>query len=214
MPKIFEKLGLQKPKKSAFDLSHERKLSAEMGKLVPCYMDEVVPGDNFKVKSETLVRLSPMLAPIMHRVNVYVHYFFVPNRIIWEDWEDFITGGRLGTNADTVPSDRIRFIMNEDERKVLGDYLGLPNYESALNNSDIEVSQLPARAYQLIWNDYFRDQNVQSELEINNFTSLDDLYKLRSRAWEKDYFTSSLPFPQRGEAVEVPLDDPYEDVST
>ena len=99
--RIFEKVGMSKPKMSGFDKSHERKMSFNMGELVPCFMDEVVPGDRFKVNTEIMLRFAPMIAPVMHRVNVYVHYFFVPNRIVWDEWEDFITGGRLGTSSPT-----------------------------------------------------------------------------------------------------------------
>lgn len=73
-------------KKNVFDLSHERKLSMNMGDLVPFYLQEIVPGDKFKVSSEQLIRLAPMLAPMMHRVNVFTHYFFVPNRLVYDKW--------------------------------------------------------------------------------------------------------------------------------
>ena len=77
--------------KTLFNLSHEKKLTTNMGVLYPIYLDEVLPGDYFKVRSEVLIRFAPLVAPIMHRVNVYVHYFFVPNRLMWDDWEEFIT---------------------------------------------------------------------------------------------------------------------------
>ena len=85
---LFTKAGLRRPKKSKFDLSHERKMSLNMGKLIPIMTQEVLPSDSFKVKSEIFMRLSPLLAPMMHRVNVYTHFFFVPNRIIWDEWEE------------------------------------------------------------------------------------------------------------------------------
>ena len=90
----FTKVRMAKPQRSQFDLDHEKKLSTRMGRLVPIFISETMPNDTFKVSSEVMLRLAPMIAPIMHRVNVFVHYFFVPNRLIWKDWETFITGDR------------------------------------------------------------------------------------------------------------------------
>ena len=90
--KIFQQQKMTSPRMSAFDLSREQKLTCRMGELVPTYLEEVLPGDQFRVKTESLVRFAPMLAPIMHRVDVFMHYFFIPNRILWNDWEEFITG--------------------------------------------------------------------------------------------------------------------------
>jgi hypothetical protein len=93
MSNIFNINAFSKPRYNAFDLSHEKKLSCNMGDLVPIFLEEIVPGDKFKVRTELLVRLAPMIAPVMHRVNVFIHFFFVPNRIVWDNWESFITGG-------------------------------------------------------------------------------------------------------------------------
>jgi len=101
--KLFNQISKRKPRKSKFDLSHERKMSSQMGYLTPILVQDILPGDQFRVKSEIFMRLAPMLAPIMHRVNVYTHYFFVPNRIIWNEWEDFITGGKDGLSAPIAP---------------------------------------------------------------------------------------------------------------
>lgn len=84
--------------RNRFDLSHDFKFSGNIGKLYPCLCEEIVPGDIFKVKTEALVRTAPLIAPLMHQINVYVHYFFVPNRLIWDDWREFITGGPDGTS--------------------------------------------------------------------------------------------------------------------
>ena len=89
--------------RNVFDLSHEVKLTCEMGKLVPVLCEEVVPGDSFRVTSDMVVRMAPMLSPIMHNVNIYTHYFFVPNRLIFDDWESFITGGKDGTDTTVSP---------------------------------------------------------------------------------------------------------------
>lgn len=207
MSKIFEKLGMKAPNYSAFDLSREQKLSCKMGDLIPTYIEEIIPGDNFKVKTETMLRMAPMLAPIMHRVNLYMHYFFVPNRLVWNQWEDFITGGREGTSNPLYPT--MPMTLDVIQAK-LSDYMGLPNASG--NNPDFSVSQLPFRAYQLIWNEYFRDQNLENPIDVQNASNL-ILCQLRKRAWEKDYFTSALPWTQRGPEVGIPIDLEYKPVS-
>ena len=102
MAKIFDFVKAIKPQQSAFNLSHEVKLTGNMGDLIPFFAQEVYPTDKFKVNSEMLIRLAPMTAPVMHRVNAYTHYFFVPSRLIFEKWGDFISGGEDGGD-NTVP---------------------------------------------------------------------------------------------------------------
>ena len=102
--KLFNVVPIRKPKTNVFDLSHERKISFNMGQLIPMYLEEVVPGDKFRVNSEVLMRLAPMIAPMMHRVNVFTHYFFVPYRLLWSNWENFITGGADGLSSPTFPT--------------------------------------------------------------------------------------------------------------
>ena len=189
-----------------------------MGDLVPIFCEEVLPGDKFRVNTEVLMRLQPMIAPVMHRMNAYVHYFFVPNRLIWNDWEKFITGGRLGQDSPIFP------VINgsaDDAKKTnlmgigsLADFLDIPVQMLGNSSSDmLPISQLPFRAYQRIYNEYYHDQNLEPEIVIPLDSGyLDwgdlinyDLLKLRKRAWEKDYFTSALPFAQRGDEVLLPL---------
>lgn len=217
--KLFDSIKLKRPGQSKFDLSHERKLSCNMGDLIPVLVNEVVPGDKFRVNTEVLMRLAPLLAPMMHRVNVTTHYFFVPNRLIWNEWEDFITGGRLGTSAPVWPT--MRAPCNEIAASApndywipgsLADYLGVPTHlpTDAYASSQL-ISALPFRAYQLIWNDYYRDQNLMPDLDLSlasgTITGAEfiKLTNMRRRAWEKDYFTSALPFAQRGGAVTLPV---------
>jgi hypothetical protein len=209
MSKIFETLRMTKAPKSAFDLSHERKLSMNLGDLVPIYMDEILPGDEFEVATELMARMAPMLAPIQHRVNVYVHYFFVPNRILWEEWEDFITGGKNGNTTPTMPTLTWGGASNPVEPGDLADYLGLPLITAGAA-ATYDVSQLPFRAYQAIYNDYFRDETLNSEVDI---TLQSEIRAIRRRAWEKDYFTSCLPWTQRGPEVDLPITVDYKDIS-
>ena len=216
--KQFEMIKVKKPKRSVFDLSHERKFSCNMGDLVPCLLMEILPGDKVKINFEAFLRLMPTLAPIMHRVNVYVHMFYVPNRIIYDDWEKFLTGGRLGTEEPNLPKltgthDNFQNVFGSPG--TLADYLGLPieNYQDDPSKIAPSVSQLPFRAYQKIWYDYYRDQTLDDD-ETQLTGSLDynvenatvaDLISLKKRNWEKDYFTSALPFTQRGDEVLLPL---------
>jgi len=205
--KIFEQVQVDKPRYSGFDLSHEKKLSCNMGELIPIFLSEVVPGDQFKVSSEVFLRMAPMVAPIMHRVDVYVHYFFVPNRLSWLDWEDFITGGVDGTGAaSSFPT--IQLNTAEVNIGTLADYLGIP--DNVGTTTGPTVSRFPFLAYQQVWNEYYRDENLSTSIEPanRNWATISDtnLTTLRQRCWEKDYFTSALPWAQRGTAISLPID--------
>ena len=104
MPRpVFDNVGSVMPGRSVFDLSYEKKLTCDMGQLIPIMCDEVVPGDSLDIGNQIVVRFQPLVAPIMHEVNVFTHYFFVPYRLLWADWEDFITGGKDGQNASVLP---------------------------------------------------------------------------------------------------------------
>ena len=204
--KLFNVVKPNRPGRNPFDLSHERKMSLNMGDLVPILVQDVLPGDKFKVRTESMLRLAPMLAPIMHRVNVYIHYFFVPNRLVWSNWEDFITGGVDGTEEPTYPKIEITSVNKGFYQKgSLSDYLGIPvNGGSVTQN--LEASMLPFRAYHSIYNEYYRDQNLTDPVAINlGSSTYTGMTALKKRAWEKDYFTSALPWTQRGGEVTVPI---------
>ena len=221
MPTIFDNITITKPSRSVFDLSHENKLSCNQGELIPVYVQEVLPGDSFKVNSEVFLRFAPLTAPVMHRVDVSVHYFFVPNRLIWDKWEEFITNGAAGA-GDVVPP-QFMYTLQGNENKLyngsLADYMGLPcvakgKAAGTASNQVINVSELPFRAYNLIWNEYYRDQNLQTAVDIDKDSSgvrpldssiISNLLTLRNRCWEKDYFTSALPWTQRGNPVKIPI---------
>lgn len=214
--KQFQKVPVIKPQTNVFDLSHEKKLSCGFGELIPIYVQEVLPGDMFSVNTELVVRLAPLVFPLQHRVNVFTHYFFVPNRIIWQHWEGFITGGKDNTDASVHPYTRID---NTNKgwfyRGTLADYLGLPATDGLTINAgcEININALPFKAYQQIYNDYYRDPVLDSEVDYktgdgsNGGGSYSDNCSLRTRCWEKDYFTSALPYAQQGSAtVELPIE--------
>lgn len=203
---------VEKPKKSAFDLSHEAKLTLNVGSLAPCYVQEIIPGDKFSVSQEMLVRNMPLTAPMMHRVNVFTHFFFVPNRILMTNWEDFITGN------ETINLPKIQGTGTQWATKggimSLADYMGMPSTElENYGGTYLQVSALPFRAYQQIYNDYYRDQNLDIEINfVKDETNIEvnsgpgtELLTIRQRNLEKDYFTSALPTPQFGDTVTLPL---------
>lgn len=224
---IFKQIPIRKPKRNIFDLSFDNLLTVNFGELVPVLCKEVLPGDTWQVQSSTLIRFAPMLAPIMHRVNCYIHYFFVPNRLVWSEWEDFITGGPDGQSSPNLPFVELTFgdaTSKYFRSKSLWDYLGLPTFTNDTDEANWadqfiseggRINALPFAAYAKIWNDFYRDQNLQEEIDIKTIIdagSIDptdqmdvELLKLRKRAWEKDYFTSALPWPQRGGDVHLPL---------
>jgi hypothetical protein len=205
----FKNIFLPKIGKNRFDLSHDVKMSFNMGELVPSMVMETLPGDSINLSVEKLLRFQPLIAPVMHRVDVTCHFFFVPNRILWDNWEDFITG-----NEDvTAPYIRVggdtAGLLTIQEGS-LGDYMGLPTGES---EELYNVNALPFAAYLKIWDEYYRDQNLQTErfsplVDGNNgsngYLNTAQDGPLR-RAWMHDYFTSALPFAQKGDEVELPL---------
>jgi hypothetical protein len=210
---LFNSIKLQRPKKNVFDLTHDVKLSADMGNLTPILTLECVPGDKFELGCESLIRFAPMIAPVMHRMDVSMHYFFVPNRIIWSNWEKFITDANSGLVMPYLPSVNFekRFASTYPTSFKTADYLGVPpppDYSTSTN-----INALPFAAYQCIYNEYYRDQNLVTPVNYklndgDNVTTaarFRELTDLRKRAWEHDYFTASLPFAQKGAAVDIPL---------
>ena len=217
---IFQSIRVKSPKKTAFNLSHEVKGSYQMNNLYPIFCKMVNPGDRFQLTSEIMMRFAPLISPVMHRINVYTYSFFVPMRLIWDNWEDFITAGVTGTDKPVLPyinigSDRQHLL----EVGALSDYMGIPPVELT---GEAKFNSLAFRAYQLIYNEYFRDQNLEDEIPIykgdgmepdewiddngnEHITYIDTLMSLRKKCWEKDYFTSALPWTQRGPDVRLPL---------
>lgn len=186
-------------KRGKFSLSHTRLFTCDMGTLIPCGLLEVLPGDSIQQATSALVRCSPLLTPVMHPVDVRIHHWFVPHRLVWNDWENFITGGPDGLNASTFPT---RTFATGPAIGTLSDYLGVP---TAVNN--IEVSALPYRGYALIWNEFYRDQDLETALTIDLTDGADTTTNttLQYIDWEKDYFTSARPWEQKGPSITIPL---------
>ena len=237
---LFNSIPLLKPRKNAFKLSHNVKLTCEMGQLVPVFVQDVLPSDRFKLSVSNIVRFAPLLAPIMSEVDVFFHFFFVPNRIVWSEWETFMTGSKNGRKLadDQVPvPPRIVFdgsILNTALKNgqnwandghaplthgSLADYLGFQTFKSGttFNNGLYPLDELPFRAYYKIWSDWYRDENLIDDVLPDyidnsgdrlitnaNLTDVENLMQLRRRCWKKDYFTSALPFAQKGDDVLIP----------
>lgn len=174
-------------KRSKHNLSSYNLMTGEMGALYPIGAHEVLPGDTFDHSVSSLIRVSPLNAPVMHPVQVRIHHFFVPNRIIWDPWEDFITGGPDGNNADTIPQ-----AIQQAAFPTVLDYMGVPKVQG------LSVNALPVYAYNAIYNRFYRDQDIGPEKPIDNVN-------LAYCSWEKDYFTSARPWEQKGDAVSIPF---------
>jgi len=179
-------------RKYKHNLSHHRLLTSNLGQLVPCGLMEVLPGDEVRHNASAVVRLSPMAAPVMHQMSVRVHHFMVPHRLSWpadadSSFEEFITGGADGTDASTVPT-----LATTGTSGDLFDYLGLPD------KAGINVSALPVAGVNLVFNEWFRDQDLVPLRDLDDVT-------IPNIGYEKDYFTTARPWPQKGEEVTLPL---------
>lgn len=222
MYKGFTSVKLTKPPRSFFDLSHDRRSSTRMGKLTPIFITETLPNDTFKARSEILCRFAPMIVPIMHRVNVFVHWFFVPNRILWSDWELFITGGRLGTETPPVPpcvkiDDVLALELDLLDERSLADHMCMATIGDGSYGTwgDRTMDILPFIGYSKIWYDYYRDRNFEADSDyefplgsgslVLNSTTIPRYLGMKTRMWQHDYFTSALPFTQRGDEVLLPI---------
>ena len=251
MANIFNSVSAKIPKRHKFKLNHQAKLTGEMGELLPIFCQDVLPSDRFRISTQQLIRFAPLLAPVMSDIDCYVHFFFVPNRLIWKDWETFITGSKNGkrlkdeevpqqpklripyTYLNKTADDALGETKYSDGKKIasngtLLDYLQFPTVKKdfipSRLNGGIDIDELPLRAYQRIFFDWYRDENlsdfddfeiIDSENYNNGINDLDGtstsgkqranlLMRLQKRAWKKDYFTSALPFAQKGDDVLIP----------
>ena len=220
---VFRHVAGLRPRRTVFDLSYRKNFCCDMGQLIPVMCDEVVPGDYFKIGNEAVVRFQPLAAPIMHEITVTTHYFFVPYRLLWDKWEQFISQGQL---AGDVPLDPVLPLFDpgtpgqSSYKMLIGtlwDYFGMPCQSSVSSISGTPGAGLgthvpamlpidmPWRAYNLVYNEWYRDQDLQLPVDLLNNTVL-------NRNWKKDYFTSARPFLQKGQAPALPVVSTYGDL--
>lgn len=224
---IFSQIPIPKIARSTHQLNHTYQMTGDFGVIYPIMTELAFAGDTWKFDLEQFVRSMPMIAPVMSMVDIKVDAFFCPIRLIWDDFEDWITLGPTGEASFDWPTikysgsapqaDKLNKIFDVGG---LSDYLNFPSATAVSGQSfSRELDALPFRVYQTVYNEYFRNENLDPEINVahssgvlsitstSSSPGLFDNFFLRYRGWNKDYFTSALPFPQKGPAVRLPAQD-------
>ena len=212
---IFSKVSRSKIVSNTFkDLSYSNKYDAQVGFLYPVEVEEIVPGDIFFAGHGAMIRSQPMVTPVYHNFNYNVRYFFVPNRLVWDNFESFITDQEKGKKDPGLVEPHVHpYLASKDYCNYLHDLMGVSPLDGENDitqltmadfvAADLPIDALPFRAYNLIWNEYFKDENTMDDIPISKTDGADnDTYGLLRASWKKDYFTSALPFAQRGDPVQ------------
>lgn len=185
--------------RSTFNRSHGLKTTFDAGQLIPIFVDEVLPGDTFECNATMFGRLATPIHPVMDNMYLETFFFFVPNRILWDNWEKF-------NGAQDNPGDSTDYLVPQVSGEVttgsLFDYMGIP-----IGNFGLSWNNLHGRAYNKIYNDWFKDENLQDDVVEDRGDGPDTFtdYVIKKRGKRKDYFTGALPWPQKGDAVDLPL---------
>lgn len=207
MNNIFNKVFIPGVQSSTFDLSNSVNTAFSMGELIPVHVLDTMPGDNFRITPNSLMRFQPLVSPVMHRVRTNLRYFYSPNRIMWSEWDNWISGNSTAAHPF--------MLVTTIEKNSLMDFLQYPVGDFTSHpGGALKVSVFPIVAYLMVWNEYFMDQNLQTPYDVAVIAgdNSDQFEQWRLAAtgvprvnWGHDYFTASLPFAQKGDAVQVPL---------
>lgn len=189
-------------KRAKFNLSNFHNCTFKMGYLYPVNLTEVLPGDSIQLSTSVFLRLAPMVVPVMHPVYMHLSNFFVPSRILWDGFEDFITGGPDGTDTSVLP--KVTLNLTNSPVGSLADAFGIP-VQMLKDAKTFSVNSLPFIAYYMIWNEYFRDQDLNEAIDLSTITGAPSSLSLLRPSWAKDYFTTARPWPQKGPDVSVPV---------
>jgi hypothetical protein len=194
--------------RAKFNITSAHKTTFDASYLVPIYVDEVLPGDAFNLKMTAFCRLATPTTPVMDNLHLETFWFFVPNRLVWTNWQKF-------QGEQTNPGDSISYVIPQQVsptsgylKNTLQDYMGLPTVGQVTGGLTVSHSALPLRAYNLIWNEWFRDENLQNSVTVDKGDGPDTVanYTILKRGKRHDYFTACLPWPQKGNvAVTLPL---------
>lgn len=206
--KVYQRVGGLDPRRSVFDISYSKLYDCDMGQLIPVFAKECIPGDRHQISMEAVVRFQPLIAPVLHEIYLRTFYFFVPSRLIYSeeedfDFEDFITGGEDGNDDQELPlwMDDDGVTLYQPSTKPLNGKYSLWDYFS-LELQNPHLSAHPTdqykRAYNLCFNEYFRDQNLMEEVSLHQNS-------IKNICWRKDRFTSALYDTQRGDRPAIPL---------
>lgn len=204
---VFSSVEFERPGRSVFNLSYKKEFDCDFGQLIPVMCDEISPGMHWKINTLTKVRLMPLNAPVFGDIKASLHYFFVPYRLLWDNsktdnWEEFITGGdyepgKFDTYDGLTDIEPPRWINPNTAVYSLWDYLGFPTGISPTQDALLPLS-FPKRGYNLTFNEFYRDEDLQEEVDLD-----DDNILLRNR--KKDYFNSARPWQQKGKAIALPV---------